>query len=449
LNTSSLHYHISGVAGVGMSALAQAMIDQGFQVSGSDRFHDQGKSIPVLDQLVRYGVELLPQDGTGIRTDTAGLVVSTAIEEDNPEIQRARALNTPIVHRAKMLAQFANRAEHCIAIAGTAGKTTTTGMVGWVLEQAGADPSVVNGGAVVDWAGDEQVGNTRKGGNRYWVVEVDESDKSLLNFSPHSAVITNISRDHFGLDETVELFREFAQSVSGPIFCGAGVRALLEGAHTDLREPAFEPRQNDGVWAFSLGEHEIALPRMPGRHNAENAFHAALLCRELGVDEATIAEALHRFSGIERRLQVVGNGDPLVIDDYAHNPAKIQAAWNTMAERSERILACWKPHGFGPLAAMQDELAEMFRETMRPDDRLWILPVFYAGGTAGSDFDGETFAKQLISLGIAAAYARDYDALQKIWTDESRAGDTLLCMGARDPDLPVFARTLGRLSVTQ
>ena len=195
--------HVSGIGGVGMSALAQLLLDRGYSVTGSDRFYDQGTHLPVLDRLQAGGVKLYPQDGSAIHKEVAGLVFSTAVEPDNPERLAAEEAGIPVRHRAEVLAEQA-RAGCVLGVAGTAGKTTTTGMLAWLLAETGFDPVMVNGGAVPAWNAPDRVGSVRAASeshsNTPWVVEVDESDRSLLQFTPSVSVLTNVSRDHFGLE---------------------------------------------------------------------------------------------------------------------------------------------------------------------------------------------------------------------------------------------------------
>lgn len=440
------NYHVVGVAGVGMSALAQILLAEGHNVSGSDRFHDQGDDLDVFRKLRRSGLNLVRQDGSGLGPETSAVVVSTAIEKDNAEMTRAAELKVPVMHRAEMLACLA-AGHHTIAVTGTSGKTTVTGMIGWIMECLGLDPTVVNGGALINWKSDFRIGNVRVGRSEHWVVEADESDRSLLRFQPEWAVITNISKDHFELAEVRELFRKFAGQVKQGIVCGPGVAEVLRADRAkplgvELIEEPFVPEIEDGFHNFWYKGLTFRCGLL-GRHNAENAFAAVVLCDRLGLDLAAVRNALVGFAGIERRLQRAGGArGVLVIDDYAHNPAKIRAAWSSLAPMHGRVLGVWRPHGFGPLKSMMSELTETFCEVCRPRDRVYLLPVFYAGGTAGGDVKSDDLAAILRERGVGASVVRDYDELLRALSAECRPGDCVLCMGARDPYLPVFSRRL-------
>ena len=437
---SSEHYHLVGVGGVGMNAVAQILLAQGYLVSGSDRYLDSGQNLEVLQKLRVNGVRLVPQDGSGISIKTSGVIVSTAIEPDNPDIAEARSKNVPVIHRSQMLARMVE-GHRLVAITGTSGKTTVTGMVGWLLERLNLDPSVVNGGVLLNWRHGHRIGNVRGGQSDLWVLEVDESDRSLLNFTPDWAVITNISKDHFELDEVTRLFQQFAEKVKTGIVCGSGVGNLLHVPVKIVEEP-FELRLQNGVSTFVYKDHVFEVPLI-GKHNAENAFAAVVLCDQLGCDLGAVKSALHAFKGISRRLERVGElGGVTVFDDYAHNPAKIRATWQAVAGQYPRVLGIWRPHGFGPLNLMMEDLVRTFREVCRPDDRVFLLPVYYAGGTASRSVSANDLVQKLRQNNVIAEVTETYDDLKIRLLAEAGPGDAVVFMGARDPEMPVFARSL-------
>ncbi|NCC50593.1 MAG: hypothetical protein EOM20_05185 [Spartobacteria bacterium] len=436
--------HIVGIAGVGMSALAQAAAWRGYTVTGSDRYLDLGIRVEALDKLARGGIALFPQDGSGITPQTSQVVVSTAIEADNPDLIAAQRHHVPVIHRSTLLAHMLGT-HRSVAVAGTSGKTTVTGMLGWILEQAGLDPFVVNGGSMTGWQDDRRVGSVRAGNADLWVFEADESDQSCLAFSPHTAVITNISHDHFSLEETTRLFTAFAQQVSGTVICGPGVRKQLLAREASLAEKLEAPEclfDDPAGHGFTWNGQRYTVPLL-GRHNACNAFMAAALATSLGVSPTQIQGALRTFPGIERRLQIVGQArGATILDDYAHNPAKITASWRAVQTVHPRVLGIWRPHGFGPLSAMCDDLTAAFHDVMGAADHLFVLPVYYAGGTTARTLTAAGFVERLIAAGVNAGYAPDYDALKEKLRQIIQEEDAVLCMGARDPELPRFARSL-------
>lgn len=424
--------HVAGLAGVGMNAIAQVLQARGFRVTGSDRLHDQGVAVPALDILRRNGIELYPQDGSGVTSTTAALVVSSAIEADNPDLLAAHARQMPVWHRAEALAAVIGD-DPCIAIAGTSGKTTVTGMVGWLLTELGMEPNVVNGGSLLNWRSDDCIGNVRITGSPWWVVEVDESDRSLLRFLPDWALLTNITADHFPLPESVELFVRFSAGIKNTLLTDPDTLAQLE------TDPAFRART--ALW--QPDQLEPVPLSLPGPHNQLNAGLALALCEELNFSRTAATTALSTFRGIERRLECAGTGRGVAVyDDYAHNPAKIQAAWTALTHQAERVLGVWRPHGYGPLNAMAPDLIAMWQRVMRPQDRLFILPVYYAGGTVNPVLTSADFVRQLGAAGIQAVYIENFATLAGTLLKEAQADDHILCMGARDPHWPVFARQL-------
>ena len=413
--TSTLHFsnaervHLLGVGGVGMSALATLLSRKGCVVSGSDR----NLETPNIRFLRSIGVACHPDDGSGVDASLDAVVASTAIEGDNPALVKAKELGVPVFHRAAALsAALADK--KLVAVVGTCGKSTVTAMLGHVLAECGLDPLCVNGANVPGWEG-----AVRYGRGEYAVAEVDESDKSLVAFHPYAAIVTNSSADHYSKEEMDEVFDAFVKGMPGP---------LVDGRH------------DRGIVA---GEVECSLP---GRHNRENAANALRMALALGCDEKTARLALTTFGGVERRLQRItppdaAPGVPVVYDDYAHNPEKIKAMWTTLAEAYPKgLCVVWRPHGYGPLKKMMEPLAAMFRETVRKSDRLILLPVYDAGGTA----DRSVSSADLLAMlgGVNAELADGPDAaFERMAALRGEYGAFATC-GARDPALPVLAQRL-------
>lgn len=426
------HYHLAGVAGAGMSSLAEVLVAKGCRVTGSDRHLDAGRAVDVLDRLRGLGVGLYPQDGSGPASGARSLVVSTAIEQENPDTAAACRLGLPVRHRTDILAELVQEST-CFGVTGTSGKSTVTGMIGWVLACIGVDPWVVNGAVLNNWKDGGGCGSVRCGGSDTWVLEVDESDRSLLKFSPDWAVVTNVSEDHFGIDETRELFRAFVARVR----CGS-VGRFVDPTPFDR----LQVELSSGGSRFDYGGVEFFVP-LPGRHNAENALCAVLLCEKLGVAPASVRDALHAFRGLRRRLECTGCvGGVTVFDDYAHNPAKLRAAWQAVRPHAERVLAVWRPHGFGPLAAMMTELEAMWAGLARPEDRVYMLPVYDAGGTADRSVESGELVQRLRARNVNAGLVNDYAAAAAAVGRTARPGDVVLSMGARDPGLSDLAGML-------
>ena len=393
--------HLIGIGGVGMSALATALVRLGDEVTGADRT----LATPNIRFLESLGVKVFPDDGSGVGADVDEVIVSTAIEGSNPGLERAKALGIPVVHRAKALAR-ALAGYRLVAVVGTCGKSTVTAMLGHVLSVCGLDPMCVNGANVPGWEG-----AVRFGRGAYAVAEVDESDKSLVAFSPYAAVVTNASADHYSKEEMDEVFDGFVRDLPGPC--------------VDARGETYRPQD----------------------YNRQNASLAIRMAVALGVERAAAERAMESFRGVERRLQLVSPGGmkPAVYDDYAHNPEKLRAMWLTLAERHPGgICVVWRPHGYAPLRKMLDALAAMFNEVVRPADRLLLLDVYDAGGTTDRSINSEALFERLRPA--AAVRVADLDAACE-WCEANRGEfEAFVTCGARDPGLPVLARRLAGLS---
>lgn len=409
--------HLVGIGGVGMSALAQALLDAGGTVTGADRaLGGSGARPGVLAALARAGVRLFPDDGSGIGPDTARVIISTAVEETNRDLWCARARGIPVVHRAAALAELL-APRRLVAVAGTCGKSTVTAILGHLLAESGFDPVVVNGAQVVGWdAGGTRVGSTRKGTGAYAVAEVDESDKSLVAFKPFAAVVTNASADHYSKAEMDAVFDAFVRGVPGPV---------IDGRRTPM--------------VPSAAARTIPLP---GEHNAVNAECALRMAAALGADPARLAAAIRTFPGVERRLQRVGTcGGAVVYDDYAHNPEKLHAMLATLqAAYPKGVAVVWRPHGYAPLRKMLEALAAMFRATLRPCDELLVLPVYDAGGTTDRSLNSDALVARLNASPVRFVEGLE-DAETHLRTHAPAFG-ALVVAGARDPGLPVLARRL-------
>lgn len=398
--------HLIGIGGVGMSALAEALIALGHAVSGADRFVgsvDRKMLPPSIARLEALGVKVFPDDGSGVDGSVERIIVSTAIEDDNPGLVKARKLGIPVVHRATALADSLSRFR-LVAVAGTCGKSTVTAMLAHVLKSCGMEPFAVNGAAVVGWNG-----SVLSGEGRYAVAEVDESDKSLTAFRPYAAVITNSSSDHYSKEEMDCVFDDFIKDVKGPVIDGR------------------------------TGRHD-ADSSLPGAHNRQNAGLALAMAVALGADEAKARAALMDFPGVERRMQRIGSCcGAEVYDDYAHNPEKLHAMLTTLQDRSIRgVAVLWRPHGYGPLRKMMDSLADMFNDTLRPQDRLLLLPVYDAGGTADRSVNSDALAAR-IENSVCVETPDEAIVLLKA---QAPAFGAIVTAGARDPVLPVMARNL-------
>ena len=418
--------HLIGIGGVGMSALATALVRLGDEVTGADRT----LGTPNIRFLESLGVKVYPDDGSGVDSSTDEVIVSTAIEETNAGLIKAKELGIPVTHRAKALSRTLKDYK-LVAVVGTCGKSTVTAMLGHVLAECGLDPMCVNGANVPGWEG-----AVRFGKGEYAVAEVDESDKSLVAFKPYAAIVTNASADHYSKEEMDEVFDAFVKDCEGPVVDGRKQVAGLQGC--------------------KVAELQAVLP-LPGKHNLQNAIMAVLMAEALGVPEGKAIEAMRTFQGVERRLQLISkpcNPATLqpsfsVYDDYAHNPEKLKAMWTTLAEKyPEGICVVWRPHGYAPLRKMMDALAAMFAETVRPCDKLLLLPVYDAGGTTDRSVSSRDLLEKVKVRGEGeqrCVLVSDLDAAYD-WC-AAHKGDyaAFVTCGARDPGLPLLAKRLSEM----
>ena len=442
-----------------MLPLALILQAKGHAVSGSDRALDQGRTAQKFDFLRSRGMPLFPQDGSGITGPDLTVVTSAAIEERVPDVQAARRVGAPIITRAALLAQIFNAAPLGIGIAGTSGKSTTTGMLGWILQRAGREPTIMNGAVMKNFITPEvPFASALVGRGEVFVSEVDESDGSIAHYHPRIAVLNNISIDHKSLPELRALFRDFVGRSETAVInrdndeaavLGAGrpasgiVTYSLQDDAAGLHGSNLIPAP-DGI-AFEARERGTGRPtpvrlRVPGRHNVANALAAIAAARAAGVALNVAAEALQDFSGIRRRLEVVGiAGGVTVIDDFAHNPDKIAATLATLHDFPGRLLVLFQPHGYGPLRQMKDAFIEVFARDLGPRDVLVMPDPVYFGGTTDRSASSGDVTSAVEARGREAYFFSDRPSCGDKLVTLARPGDRIVIMGARDDTLAQFA----------
>jgi UDP-N-acetylmuramate--alanine ligase len=448
-----LRYHFSGIAGAGMNPLARLMRARGHHVQGSDRSFDHGKSQDLAARLRSLGIALYRQDGSAVTAGLDRFVYSTAVEDDTPEARAARALGIERIARPGLLAEVVNAGGPGVAIAGTSGKSTVTGMVAHLAREAGLTLTALGGAALVG----EGVNGCFVAGPAGGPVaaEACESDGTLTGYRPGIGVIHNISRDHGEVEALRPQFATFAAGCERLIVnAGCPEAAALGRAHgassygdaptadARLQVTSAGPDRARGVLHLEGGPLTLDVPQ-PGRHNLENAAAAALVAIQLGVKPEIIEALLPRFPGVARRFEVVGitPAGIRVVDDYAHNGEKIRAALTTAQAGARRVVAVFQPHGFGPARFLRPELRELLPRLLRPQDRFCYAEIFYAGGTVARDLSSRVLAADLPAE-LACGHAADHAAVTGWIRDEAGPGDTVLIMGARDPDLPRLARAV-------
>ena len=441
--------HFVGVAGSGMSALAQFHVMKGGAATGSDRAFDQNAAPELREKLQQLGIRLFPQDGSALEAKPEEVIYSTAVEDSIPDLQCAKERGVPTLARADLLARHVE-AFKTIAVAGTSGKSTVVAMIFEILESAGLAPSVITGGALRSLASRGLVGNAFGGKSDWLVVEADESDGTLVRYKPWLGVLLNISKDHKEIAELNSLFGAFAgrsrERVVGadsPEFA-----PYLDGASTfGFESGALRPanlRLEADTCSFDVGKVAFRLP-MPGRHNVENALAAIAASANAGVSLDKSARALADYRGVARRFERVGSERGVeVIDDFAHNPAKVAATLEAAHLRAKRVHAVFQLHGFAPAKFMRAEFVDAFARGLRESDTLWLPEIYYAGGTAHKTISARDIADEIRARGRDARFFPTRDAIIPQLSGIASAGDLVLVMGARDPGLPAFARAVLR-----
>ncbi len=439
-------YHFTGIGGFGMSALAQMRALAGLPATGSDRDFDAGRNPETRAALEALGIRIFPQDGSGVTAAPAKVVASTAVESSNPDLARAAELGVPVIHRSELLAEHVNFSR-AVAVAGTSGKSTVAAMIFEILDFAGLKPSIITGGALLSLKAKGLLGNAFAGGSGPLVVEADESDGTVARYRPALGVLLNITRDHKEVDELRGIFSAFAANCGEMIASAddpeaAAIKPAAGSFGRSATGPAFsDPRPGLFESRFKLGGTEFSVPA-PGDYSIDNAVAAAAACSRLGVDLETCAAALSGFKGVARRFNVLGRaGGVTVIDDFAHNPAKIAAVLSALKLRGGgRVLALFQPHGFSPARLMRRELPGVLSAALSPGDEVFFPDIYYAGGTVAKDISSADLAADARAAGLKARHLADRGSIAAELAAAARPGDIVIVMGARDPGLPALAR---------
>jgi UDP-N-acetylmuramate--alanine ligase len=442
--------HFTGIFGSGMSALAQYLRFQGISVTGSDRFHASEDTASIRQSLEGLGCAIVPQDGSGVNADTNVVCVSTAIEESNPDIAAARSRGIPIIHRSDLLAAII-ATKKTIAVAGTSGKSTVTAMIFEFLTACGNSPSLISGAGLRRLEKQGLIGNAWSGGSDLLVVEADESDGTLVKYCPEAAVFLNISKDHKTTDELKTLFETLASqspwtasNADDPILASLPATVRFGRNGSASWRPDHEQLLPTSVKLFKRGV-EYHLP-LPGGHNLENLIAALCVCEHFECEPSALANAVKNYEGVARRFSVTKTKQNVhVVDDFAHNPAKIAAAVRAARGLSGRILAVYQPHGFGPTRFLKDEYIGTFRTVFRQNDSLYLLPIYYAGGTAQKNISSEDIINGLGLVGFTAQAVSGRDELLTRLQADAKPEDCILLMGARDPSLPALVKKVEEL----
>lgn len=454
-----------GIGGSGMLPLALILKGKGARIAGSDRSRDQGRTPEKFAWLESLGFDLHPQDGSGITSAEQILVASAAVEDTVPEMVRAAELGCRKMRRAELLSTLFNAAPVSIAVGGTSGKSTVTGMLGWILTACGRDPTIMNGAVMKNFAGpDAPFASARVGGvDAPFVSEVDESDGSIAAYRPTIALLNNVSLDHKSMEELRGLFGDFLAraetavvNLDDPESAALASRALGGTLTFGIESATADIGVVDGSVAESVlgiaatvelrrsGEQHALSLKVPGRHNLSNALAALATACAADVPLADAVQALGKYTGLARRFDVVGTspGGVTVIDDFGHNPEKVAATLATLKAHPGRVIAFFQPHGYGPLRQMGAELAEVLATRLGAEDHTILCDPVYFGGTVDRSVGSERIVELICTHGGTAEHipARA-DCAARI-VELALPGDRIVVMGARDDTLSAFARDL-------
>ena len=420
-------YLFCGVGGSGMSSLAKVVVARGHRIYGSDRNYDRGLFPDHFQSLKDAGITIVPQDGSGVSKNLDALIVSSAVEPSIPDVRVAQDLNVPIIKRAELLAEICNTA-HTITVGGTNGKSTVTGMIGHMLHAGGYDPTIINGGGMLNFDRDNAV----IGREDRLVVETDESDGSITNFHAGVAVLTNISEDHKDMTELMAIFRQYLS------------QAKMQVLNVDCPNVAKLAKDFPDAVTYSMSDIPEGLKLIvPGRHNISNALAALAVGRVCHMGDEDIFAALATFKGITSRLEVIGDVNGItVIDDFGHNPDKITASLKTLKETGRRLILMYQPHGFGPTKRQKDDLIRIFSTLLDKNDVFYMSEIYYAGGTADKSISSAEIIRKISENGVNAYFFEGKVQIQDEILKNARSGDVICIMGARDDSLREMARNI-------
>ncbi len=437
--------HFVGIGGIGMSGIAEVLLNLGYKVSGSDL-----KSSPVTERLSRMGAAIFAGHGPDNVTGAEVVITSSAVSRDNPEVVAAHQQHIPVIQRAEMLAELM-RLKYGIAVAGMHGKTTTTSMIAAVLAAGGLDPTVVVGGRV-----DAMGSNARLGKSQYLVAEADESDRSFLKLSPILAVITNIDREHMDcyrdmedVEQTFLLFMDLVPFYGMVVACNDNDdlrrllpsverRILTYGTHdqSDFLISNVRCGPREGSAALSsfhvtyrenpLGEFHL---RVPGEHNVRNATAAIAVGVGLDVSVENIRHALDSFNGVDRRFQIIGSaGGVTVIDDYGHHPTEIRATLSAARQCGfGRVHVIFQPHRYTRTQLLLEEFSTAFQDA----DSVIVLDIYPASEPPIPGITGALLAKRIREVGgQEALYVSSFAEAVRLAANAAASGDAILTLGA-------------------
>jgi len=445
-----LKIFFSGIGGSGVSAIAGFMADKDHFIAGSDRLFDMSFNHPVRKRLEENGVIIFPQNGEGLDGSLDCAVFSTSVEKSNPDFRKAEMLGIPLKTRPEYLSQIVS--EHrTIAVAGTSGKSTTSGMLAFLMQRLGMSPNFIGGGKVKQFRTSGNSGNYFADSSDLLVIEACESDGTIVNYKPAYSIILNLDLDHHSILQTGGMFEKLSDNTSEFVLVCSDDKNLAScnirnarsfSIYLDSEYQARDISYHQLGTVFKVNGREFKLS-LPGEYNLYNALACISMLSELGISLEAIAAVLPEFTGIERRFDIHRNdGRYLVIDDYAHNPHKIRSLIGAINKLSDKVCYIFQPHGYGPTRLMKEGYIETFAEGVRSSDHLVLLPIYYVGGTAAKDISSKDLAEGVAASGRSVEVIEDRaEVLKKVGSD---LWNTYVVLGARDDTLSELAEQVAR-----
>jgi UDP-N-acetylmuramate--alanine ligase len=436
----------SGIGGSGMSAIASFMAGRGHTIIGSDRSFDHNPDHPLSAILTNKGITVVPHDGSGIESSLDLAVFSTAVEDTQPEVKKAKDLGILMKTRPEFLSEIASEFR-TIAVAGTSGKSTIAGMLAFALHKLGFEPNFIGGGRVKQFKSQSNAGNSLNGGSDILIIEACESDDSITHYHPLYSIISNLSLDHNIIEKTAQMFETLGRNTEELVILNGDdenlTRCRFDKAlsfsidkPSEYRAEAIEYQPLRTMFSLHGINYTLSLP---GQYNLYNALPCIALLSELGIPFKDSAGVLPSFSGLDRRFDIHLNTEKhLVIDDYAHNPHKISSLMGSLKAFRHRVCYIFQPHGFGPTRFMKHAYIDIFAKNLRKEDHLVLLPIYDAGGTALRDISSEDLSHAISEAGKSVEVLHERSFL----LNRVKEWDTYIVFGARDETLADFAQEI-------
>lgn len=445
-----MNYYFIGICGIGMSGLACVLNNGQNLIIGSDRYFDNNENIDIKEKLLNSNIIIVKQnDNVFVKYKIDRVVVSSAVDSKSKDIIDAQRLKIKIMHRSELLSEIVKSYKHSISIAGTSGKSSITAITGYIFYTAEKAPAIINGAFMHNFKNNNLPGNAIVGKNDFIIFESDESDGSFLNYSPETAIISNISLDHKNIDELKILFKKFSYKVKTNLIINNDCQILnkLKFRKNKIYRISLKSELKN-ISNLKLNKLNIRFDykglavnfKFPGIYNLYNILMSIKSAELYKIKKEHIVSALNNYKGLFRRFDIkLKTKKYIVLDDYAHNPDKIKNLILTLQHIKNYRYLIFQPHGYGPTALMFDEYVNVFKNNMTEKDWLFLLPVYFAGGSVDKIKDSNDIYKILKESNKNLFYFEDRKELKKYLLKNIKENSVVAVFGARDNSLNDFA----------